>query len=37
MMSHIPSENMNIHKRVNTQFVEKYLEYLFKDQRLIAD
>lgn len=34
MMAHVPAENLSLHKKVNTHFMARYIEYLYEDKRI---
>lgn len=35
MLAHIPSDNVSVHRKINTHFMSKFIEYLYDDKRML--
>lgn len=37
LLAHIPNDNVSVHRKINSHFVSKYLEYLYDDKRMLSN
>ncbi len=37
MLAHIPSDNISVHRKINTHFMSKFVEYLCEDRRMLNE